>query len=257
MIETFHDRHVPGRPLVLPNAWDVGSAALLVRNGFTAIGTTSLGVAVAQGRPDAVGATGPETVALAARLTRLPCMLTVDIEAGFSDDPARVAALVEELSALGVVGINIEDGRLGDELAPIASQVSLIAAVKAAAPGVFVNARTDTHWLRPQRPIAETVARATAYRDAGADGIFVPGLVEDSDIATIVALGRPVNVLAGRPLRELAALGIARVSTGSLLYRAALGAALSTALAVAADEPGPTGLPTYAEVAALTGDGLG
>ena len=208
------------------------------------------------GRPDAVGATGPETLALAAQLTRLPCQITVDIEAGFSDDPVRVAALVEELAALGVVGINIEDGRPADELAPIGTQVRLIGAIKAAAPGVFVNARTDTHWLRPRRPIAETAARAVAYRDAGADGIFVPGLVDDRDIIQLVALGRPVNVLAGRPLAELAALGVARVSTGSLLYRAALGAAVSTALSVAAGEPTPSHLPTYAEVAALTGDGV-
>jgi len=251
----FAALHRPGEPFLLPNAWDVASAALLVDAGFRAVGTTSLGVAASAGLPDAAGATRTQTLELARRMVQLPALVTVDIEAGFSDDPGQVAELVAELHDYGVVGINIEDGR-GDTLAPVAAQTRLIAAVRAAAPGVYVNARTDTYWLRPHRTLAETVTRLAAYRDAGADGVFVPGLSVGSEIEAVVrAAGLPVNVLADRPLAELANLGVARVSCGSLLYRRALGEAVATARALADGGAPPTGAPSYPEIASLVADG--
>lgn len=251
VLTDFHALHHADRPFLLPNAWDFASAAALLAEGFPAIGTTSLGVAVAAGLPDAAGVTRDETVALARRLVRLPCPITVDIEAGFSEDPAEVGDLVAELASLGVAGVNLEDGR-GDALADVDTHAALVRTAKHAAPSLFVNARVDTYWLSVDATVPVTVDRARAYLDAGADGIFVPGLAAAEDIAAVVgAVPAPLNVLPGLPLDRLAELGVRRVSTGSLLFRAALHATVATARAVRDSMPLPPELPGYAEVAAL------
>ncbi|SOB83098.1 isocitrate lyase/PEP mutase family protein [Streptomyces sp. 1331.2] len=246
--------HRPGRPLLLPNAWDHASAASLVAAGHLAIGTTSLGVAAAAGLPDGAAATRAETVRLARRLGGGDFLLTVDAESGFSDDPDEVSALAVELAQAGAVGINLEDARADGTLTPVAVHAAKVAAVKAAVPELFVNARTDTYRSGQDDPEPETLRRLAAYREAGADGVFVPWLAEPAVIARLVgAVGLPLNILltpTGPGLAELAGLGVARVSLGSLLYRSALAAAVATAAAVAAGEPvGPA--PGYAEVQAL------
>lgn len=242
---SFADLHKPGEPLLLPNAWDYASAAILVAQGFRAIGTTSLGVAIAAGLPDGEGVTRDETSAVAARLRRLPCYLTVDIEQGFSADPVAVAEFV---ASLGADGVNVEDG-LGDP----DLLCRKIRAVKQSAPGVFVNARTDTYWLgQPslvETRLVQTRRRLDAYIEAGADGVFVPGLQDPSAIQALVGQ-RPLNILFSRDglsLNQLADLGVARVSTGSLLFRMALGGLRRWARG-RPDEEAP---PTYEEVARL------
>ncbi|MFJ8625903.1 isocitrate lyase/phosphoenolpyruvate mutase family protein [Kitasatospora sp. NPDC093550] len=246
--------HRPGRPLLLPNAWDHASAVALAAAGHAAIGTTSLGVAAAAGLPDGAAATRAETVRLARRLGRGDFLLSVDAESGFSDDPDEVAELAVELAKAGAVGINLEDGRADGTLAPVDVHAAKVAAVKAAVPELFVNARTDTYWCGQDDPEPETLRRLEAYQGAGADGVFAPGLVEPTAIARLVgALSVPLNILwtpTGPALAELAALGVARVSLGSLLYRSALAAAVATAGAVATGDPvGP--VPGYAEVQAF------
>ncbi|MFF2746531.1 isocitrate lyase/phosphoenolpyruvate mutase family protein [Kitasatospora sp. NPDC058048] len=248
--------HRPGRPLLLPNAWDHASAVALAAQGHPAIGTTSLGVAAVAGLPDGAAATRAETVRLARRLGRVGFLLSVDAESGFSDDPDEVAELAVELAKAGAVGINLEDGRADGSLTPVDRHAAKIAAVKAAVPELFVNARTDTYWCGQDAPEAGALRRLDAYQRAGADGVFVPGLADPAAIGRLVGmLSVPLNILwtpAGPGLAELAALGVARVSLGSLLYRAALAAAVATAAAVAAGEPvGP--VPGYAEVQALSG----
>ncbi|KAA2253964.1 isocitrate lyase/phosphoenolpyruvate mutase family protein [Solihabitans fulvus] len=253
--ERFAGLHVPGAPLVLPNAWDHASAAALAAHGFAAVGTTSLGVAAASGKPDGTGATRAETLALAHGITALPCLVTVDVEGGFSDDPARVADLAAELAGYGVVGINLEDGRADGSLVPAGRHARVIAAIRDRVPGLFVNARTDTYWLRAaeQESVAETLRRARVYVEAGADGVFVPGLPDDAAIAAVAESVRaPLNVLyaPGRHSRaRLAELGVARISTGSLLFRAALHAVVSVAaeLSDAVPDAEPT-IPTYQRV---------
>ena len=232
---SFADLHRPGDPLLLPNAWDYGSAAILAAQGFSAIGTTSLGVAVAAGLPDGQGATREETVRLAKSLRRLPCYLTIDIEQGFADEPPAVADLVTEL---GADGINLEDGLTDPDLL-----CRKIKAVKRANPGVFVNARTDTYWLN-QPSAEETRRRLNLYLEAGADGIFVPGLKDPAVIEDLARLA-PLNLLHGMPLKQLADLGVARVSTGSLLYRMTLGTLRGWA-------QGDAGTPSYEEVVGLS-----
>ncbi|SEM14547.1 isocitrate lyase/PEP mutase family protein [Nonomuraea pusilla] len=242
---TFRDLHRPGDPLLLPNAWDFGSAAYLAAAGFPAIGTTSLGVAAVHGKPDAAGATRAETIELAEAVSGLGVFVTVDIEGGFSDDPAEVSDLVAGLAALGVSGVNLEDGRPDGTLRPVELHQRIVEAAKGH--GVFVNARTDTCWLRT----GDTRERVAAY--AHADGIFVPGLTGLDEIAEVAAsTPLPLNVLyqpGGPTLQQLAAAGVARVSTGSLLYRAALRGALAEVLAVQGREAPP--IPTYGEIAAV------
>lgn len=238
--------------LLLPNAWDVVSAAALVREGFPAVATTSLGVAAAAGIADGSGLAGPATVALARRLTSLPVPVSVDVEGGFSEDTGFVRELGASLAEAGVAGVNIEDGRADGGLRPAADHARLVSAM--AESGLFVNARTDTYWLSVDRE--RTVERLRAYVDAGADGVFVPGLVEERDVTEVVAAVHvPVNVLLlpGRMnVQEMAGLGVRRVSTGSFLFRAALGAAVDAARAVRRGSvPLTYEVPTYQQVQEL------
>ncbi|WP_203913618.1 isocitrate lyase/PEP mutase family protein [Rhizocola hellebori] len=233
---SFAELHRRGEPLVLPNAWDHASAALFAQH-FPAIGTTSLGVAAAHGVPDGGGLT--PTLDLVRRIAHLPCMISVDIETG-------PVALIPYLAQLGVVGVNIED-----ELGPIGPVADKITAIKTMAPGIFVNARTDTHWLGADQQ--STIPRLRAYLDAGADGIFVPGLTSRSAISELIdTFDAPLNVLytpQGPTLPELAALGVARVSMGSALFRAALQAALDQILSISG-RPGAQML-NYARIQSL------
>ncbi len=254
----FTALHHTGTPLLLPNAWDHSSAAALAEVGFPAIGTTSLGVAAAAGLPDGTAATRAETLLLARRLGSGPYLLSVDAEAGFSDDPEQVAELAHELAAAGAVGINLEDGRPDGTLTPTDLHAAKIEAVKAAVPDLFINARTDTYWLGGRE--AETVRRLDAYRQAGADGVFVPGL---RDLTAITALvdrldDAPLNILytpAGPTLAELGDAGVARVSLGSLLFRVALGAAVDAAVDIRTGRPVTGRVPTYDEVQSLQAGG--
>jgi 2-methylisocitrate lyase-like PEP mutase family enzyme len=248
----FHALHDADRPLVLPNAWDHASGVALASAGFAAIGTTSLGVAAAAGKPDAAGSTRAETLALAQSLSTLPVPVTVDIEGGFSDRPVEVAGFAAELAALGIAGVNIEDGRADGSLAPADHLAAVVSAVKDAAPRLFVNARTDTYWLG-DGSVEETLRRALAYARAGADGVFVPGAADAGDVRALAAeCPAPLNVLflPGRhTVADLAGLGVRRVSCGSLLYRTALHAAVTTAVAVREGGAAwPAGVPSYADV---------
>lgn len=248
----FHAAHHGDVPLLLPNAWDFASAAALAAMGFEAIGTTSLGVAAAAGLPDAAGLTRDVTLALARSLVALPAHITVDIEGGFSEAPEEVAVFASRLVDLGIAGVNLEDGRPDGTLTEPGHLAEVVAAVKRRCPDLFVNARTDAYWLGLDGPLARSLERAERYLEAGADGIFVPGAVTAADITTLVdGIDGPLNVLfspAHSSLDALADLGVARVSTGSLLYRASLGALTQTAAAVRDDAPLPSGLPAYGEI---------
>jgi 2-methylisocitrate lyase-like PEP mutase family enzyme len=251
-MNTFAELHDGPLPLLLPNAWDVASALAFAAAGYPAIGTTSQGVAATHGVPDASHGTAAASLTLARSLARLPVLLTVDSEDGHSDDPAEVAAYVAELAALGVAGVNLEDSA-DSRLVDPARLAAKVAGVKDAAPEVFVNARVDTYWFHQDDSVEGTLARATTYVGAGADGIFVPGLTEPEAIRAITdALSVPVNVLPvpGLSLTDLAALGVRRVSTGSLPYRASLAAAVAAAEAVRDGSSLPASIP-YPEVQQL------
>lgn len=221
--QIFHSlHHAAGQPLVLPNAWDAGSARMFEHAGAKAIATTSAGVAWAHGYRD--GDLLPNDLLLSTlhnvvRAVQVP--VSADIEGGYSNDPAAVAQLVSRVADAGVVGINIEDA--GNPVELLAAKIE---AIRAGSSTLFINARTDVYLFQlvePERRLEETLRRAAIYKAAGASGIFVPAIVNPADIKTVVAeAGLPVNVLAlpgVPPLADLAALGVARLSAGSGLHR--------------------------------------
>ncbi|MCR6494289.1 isocitrate lyase/phosphoenolpyruvate mutase family protein [Cellulomonas sp. P24] len=219
-----------GPGFVLPNAWDAGSARILEQVGFPAIATTSAGIAWSSGVPDG----GPldrdtmlEQVGRIVAAVGVP--VTADLESGYgatADDVARTVARAVEL---GVVGGNLEDARTGS-LFSVDEAVDRLLAARAAAPaGTFVlNARTDTYFAGTSGDaFAETVERALRYIDAGADCIFVPGVVEEDTIRRLAAaIPAPLNVVAGLAnlidVPTLFSLGVTRVSLGGSLARASL-----------------------------------
>jgi 2-methylisocitrate lyase-like PEP mutase family enzyme len=219
-----------GPGFVLPNAWDAGSARILEQVGFPAVATTSAGIAWSCGVPDGGALDGDTMLEHVARIVaavRVP--VTADLEAGYgdtADDVGRTVALAREL---GAVGGNLEDARPGG-LFGIDEAVERVAAARAAAPsGTFVlNARTDTYFGGATGdPFAETVERAVRYLEAGADCIFVPGVVEEGTIRRLAAaVPGPLNVVAGLAntidAPTLFSLGVKRVSLGGSLARAAL-----------------------------------
>ena len=246
-MKSFSELHVPGDPFILPCAWDVASAQLFVEAGHPAIGSTSLGVAAGIGAADEDRETLTATVDLAADLRRaLPDLpLTCDFEDGYGDDPESVVEVVRETfvgdGGLIVDGINIQDSRESRMSDPsvLAGKVS---ALKEAFPTLFVNARIDTFWIG-QDNLGEVIDRIDAYVDAGADGIFVPGNLDLATIETITGHSRvPVNVLASPRYSksDLAEAGVGRISTGSLLYRAAMSQALGSLQVLADDRPAET-----------------
>lgn len=252
----FRALHRPGDPFLLPNAWDLASARWLHAAGHQVVGTTSLGVAFAAGRPDGAGETAEETLDLARRLTAAGITATIDIEAGFSDDPDAVGRHAAELARLGVVGVNIEDSDAAGRLVDVELAAARIEAITSAAPELYVNARTDPFWIEagaaPADRAQAAVDRAHRYLAAGAGGVFVPGVIPLEVIAELTqAIPAPVNVLvqAGRTVGELADAGVARISTGSLLFRIALGAIEAAARGIRDDRylPDP-GTPAYDEV---------
>ena len=260
MAPAFRRLHEHGL-LVLANAWDAGTARLIESLGAKAIATTSAAVAWSHGYADGDFLPVPlleATVAGIVRVVGVP--VSVDVEGGYSDDGTAVGETVGRLINAGAVGINIEDGAGDPDLL-----CAKIAAVRRAAArhqvDLFVNARTDVY-LRglaaPDRRVDETVARAARYRTAGADGIFVPGVVEAAEIKTIAsAVQMPLNVLAllGLPSApELEKLGARRLSAGSGVAQSVYGriASLSKAFLRTGDSaPLGEGAMVYAEINAL------
>jgi 2-methylisocitrate lyase-like PEP mutase family enzyme len=258
---TFRRLHHAAELLVLANAWDAGSARLIESLGARAIATTSAGVAWSHGYPD--GDALPvdrlvATVAAILRAIRIP--LTVDMESGYGPDPAAVGESVAAVIDAGAVGINIEDGSAPPDLLCAKIARAKEAGIRLGV-DLFVNARTDVY-LRGLAPAAarveETLARAARYRDAGADGIFVPGLIDPAEIRMITAAtDLPLNVMArsGLPaMAELASLGVRRLSAGSGIAEAVMGRAAvlaRTFLAEGRSDILSEGAMSYPEINAL------
>lgn len=258
MTTAFHDLHRAGL-LILPNAWDAGSAAVMRSLGARAIATTSAGCAWSLGWPDGDVLPVERAVRMCADVVRaaqgLP--VSVDFEGGYSDNPGDVAAHAAALVEAGAAGINIEDG--GGEPGALAAKTE---AIRAKVGGeLFINARCDV-WLRgigeAEERVDEALRRAAIYAGSGADGFFAPGLSEPAGIARLVSgTPLPVNLLAlpGLPATaELERLGVRRLSAGSALASAAYGRVASLArsfLADGASEPLMEGGLPWSEMNAL------
>lgn len=215
--------------LILPNAWDVASARVLEEAGFPAIATTSAGVAASLGYPDGEHVSLDEMLEVVARIAsavNLP--VTADVEAGYKDPVQTARAVVEA----GAIGINLEDlpPDTPDTLTDVMLPTAVIREIQALKLPLVVNARTDVYLAgigEPETRLTRTLERLNAFHDAGADCLFAPGVSDVKTISVLVADVRgPLNILAapGTPsTRELQRLGVARVSVGSGISRAALG----------------------------------
>ena len=230
----LHDRR---KILVLPNAWDVASARIFEDAGFPAIATTSGGIANALGYPDGEHIPRDEMLAVVHRITKAVAVpVTADVEAGYGLTPEAVAETAREVISVGAVGMNLEDGIPGrpDRLFDMSQQKEKIRAVAEACEAMRVplvlNARTDIflHGIGPaEARLAHALERLNAYREAGAQCLFAPGVIDERIIAELVrGLQCPLNILAGAgspAIPTLERLGVARVSLGSGPMRATLG----------------------------------
>lgn len=221
--------------LVLPNAWDAGSAAVIAAAGAKAIATTSGGVAWSLGRTDGHGLTRQEMVEHVRRIAgAVDIPVTADVEGGYGPAPEDVAETVEAAVAAGAVGVNIEDSRApGGPLFTAQEQADRLRAGRAAAeraglPGLVINVRTDVFLFgigEPEGRLDDVIARAAEYAQAGADSLFVPGLIDLEALSSLVkATSLPVNVMAwpGAPtVAEFEAAGVRRVSLGTAVTQAA------------------------------------
>jgi len=244
---TFRSLHDDG-VLVLPNAWDAGSAAMIAAAGAKAIATTSAGVSWAQGRSDGQHLTRDEMVALVGRIAEtVDLPVTADVEGGYGPDPDDVAQTVRAAIGAGIVGINLEDSRpQGDLFDPTAQAARMRAAREAAAeaglPELFVNLRTDVFLFgigAPEGRLDDVLARGEAYAAAGADGLFVPGLLDLGTIEAITSkVALPVNVMVGEGAPDVTALagaGVRRVSLGMAVAQAAYTVARKAAVEALTD----------------------
>jgi 2-methylisocitrate lyase-like PEP mutase family enzyme len=238
--QAFAQLHRRGAPLLLANAWDVGSAVAIVGAGAAAIATTSAGVAWSLGVPDAADLGAQRAAEAVARIVAAVSVpLSADIEAGYGTRPQDVAATVDAVVRAGAVGVNLEDQLPGVGLLPPAEQAERLAAARAAAQELgiplWINARTDVYLAgvgRAEERVELTLARAAAYADAGADSLFVPGLVDLDAIAELSAGPLPISIMVwdGAPeVSQLAAAGVVRISLGSAVAEAAYGLAARAA----------------------------
>jgi 2-methylisocitrate lyase-like PEP mutase family enzyme len=253
----FRELHARPQLFVMPNPWDVGSARLLEAAGFEALATTSAGFAWTLGRRDQQVTRDELVRHVAALAAAISVPLNVDSERCFPDDPGGVAETTRLLADAGAAGLSVEDydpsaGRIED----VAVAAERVAAVAGAAHDLgspmVVTGRAENH-LHGVDDLDDTIARLIAYRDAGADAVYAPGLTDLDRIRRVVAeVEVPVNVLAlpaGPRVADLESAGVRRVSTGGALARAAYGAALA-----GAEELRTAGTARYAAEAPGTGE---
>lgn len=252
----FRALHERDRAFIIPNPWDIGTARILAHLGFEALATTSMGYAFSAGQPDTTISRDRmlEHIAEIVSATDLP--VSADLESGYGDAPEIAAETIRLAAAAGVVAGSIEDATARPD-DPIydkwlaADRVRAAAEAACALPFPFTLTGRAENYLHGRLDLKDTIARLQAYQEAGADVLYAPGLATKDDIAAVVSsVDRPVNVLMGLQgvqlsLAELSAMGVKRVSVGSSLNRAALGAFLR-----AAREMHDHGTFTYAQDAA-------
>lgn len=231
---SFLDLHAPGRPLLIPNAWDAGSARLFESLGARAVATTSSGFAATLGHRD-----GDATLPQVLEHCRLLCEavgipVSADLENGYAEDPGPTYAAA---AGCGLAGASIEDWS-GSVLYPLPEAAARVAAARAAAPDLVLTGRAEGY-LRGEPSLRDVVERLQAYAAAGADVLYAPGMSDLDEIRTLCAeVGRPVNVLLlpGMSVASLADAGVARVSVGGWLAWTAWEAAATSARAFLAGE---------------------
>ena len=232
----FRQLHQPGTPLLMPNAWDIGSAVIFASLGFEALATTSGGFAATKGRLDGA-MTRDEVLAHSAELAgALDIPLSADLENCFAHDPEGVAATITAAIGTGLAGGSVEDfsGESDQpiyELAHAADRVRAAAEAAHSGENSFVLTARAENYLHGRADLADTIARLQAYQEAGADVLFAPRVVDPADVRQLLsAVDLPVSVLVvpGAPtVGELAELGVSRISVGGAVAVAAYGAAIN------------------------------
>jgi 2-methylisocitrate lyase-like PEP mutase family enzyme len=256
----FRALHERDKAFIIPNPWDAGSARLLAYAGFEALATTSAGYAFSRGREDTTIARD-EMIAHAAAIvsaTELP--VSADLENGYGDAPEEVAETIRLAAAAGLAGCSIEDARQ-DPGNPIYEHEHAVERIRAAVevarglPFTFTLTARAENYLHGRADLQDTIRRLQAFQEAGANVLYAPGLTSKKDIEAVVkSVDRPVNVLAAQKGLELgaaglSAIGVKRISVGSLLSRAAYGALLR-----AAEEMRERGTFTFADEAVSFSD---
>jgi len=233
----FRSLHQRKGAFIIPNPWDIGSARILAHMGFEALATTSMGFAFSAGKRDNTPGRDAVLANAGAIVSATSLPVSADLENGFGDAPEATAETIRLAAATGLVGGSIEDAteREDDPIYEIGHAVERIRAAVAAArsfPFPFTLTARAENYLHGRPDIKDTIKRLQAYQEAGADVLYAPALVTKEDIVAVVkSVDRPVNVLMGLrgvqlSLTELEAIGVKRVSVGSSLCRAALGALL-------------------------------
>ena len=238
--QAFRALHERDSVFIIPNPWDIGTARLLAHLGFEALATTSMGYAFSAGQRDNTIGRDQMMAHVSEIVSATDLPVSADLENGFGDTPEIVAETIKLAAGAGLVGGSIEDST-GRPDHPIYEKEHSIERVRAAAevvhalPFKFILTGRAENYLHGRPDLKDTIGRLQAYQEAGADVLYAPGLTSKEDIATVVSsVDRPVNVVMGLQgvqlsLAELSAIGVRRVSVGSALCRAALGAFLRAA----------------------------
>jgi 2-methylisocitrate lyase-like PEP mutase family enzyme len=236
----FRALHARNRAFIIPNPWDIGTARLLARLGFEALATTSAGYAFSLGQRDNTISRDQMMVHVGDIVSATDLPVSADLENGFGDDPNTVAETIRRAAAAGLVGGSIEDATTRRDQ-PVYEHAHAVERVRAAVEVTrsldfpFTLTARAENYLVGRPDLSDTIKRLQAYQEAGADVLYAPGLASKDDIAAVIsAVDRPVNVVMGLQgvrlgLAELSAIGVKRVSVGSALSRAALGAFLRAA----------------------------
>lgn len=238
----LHDR---SSLLILPNAWDAASARVVVHAGAKAVASSSVAVATSLGFPDGNHLPKADALDAVRRMSKaVDVPMSADLEEGFGETPDDVTDTTVQAARAGAVGMNLEDAVKSPE-AFAAKLRAIRAALKAAGVPFFINARIDTMLRNAPGGLDDAIARAKLYAEAGADGIFVPGVVKPDDIRELAAATPlPLNLLHWPglpPVGELLGLGVARFSAGGGIHRTALGATERAARAFMSGDPSPMG----------------
>ena len=229
-IENFKKLHFVNKPLLLANVWDVISAKAAEKAGFLAIGTSSHAIANMLGYEDGQNIPFDEMLFVIERIKKsVNIEVSADIESGFTEDLATLNQYIEKLVDVGIVGINLEDGNTDEEKRKLADSSILSNKIKSVkdylkskGKDIFINARIDTYTTKVNHPLDETLKRAKLYKEAGADGIFVPLIEDKNEIETVInEIGLPLNIFVTPNLnsyRLISQLGVHRISSGNKVF---------------------------------------
>ncbi|QHC85318.1 isocitrate lyase/PEP mutase family protein [Empedobacter brevis] len=229
-VQNFRELHNQDYPLVIANVWDAISAKAAEEAGFLAVGTSSHAIANMLGYEDGQNISFYEMLYIIERISKSTSLLvSADIESGFTEDLEALNDYIEKLVDVGVVGINLEDGNTDEEKRKLSNQLVLETKIKSIkddlkskGKDIFINARIDTYTTKSENTLDETIRRGKLYKEAGADGIFVPLIEDKMEIEKVInEVGLPLNIFITPTLnsyKTISELGVHRISSGNKVH---------------------------------------